>query len=111
MRVRVGTHVFRIVYGYDRITIWFDRSHLPGRLTLLNRYCRHLKVEVRQMRKNPLWKLKMEVFQPSPRFFNDGPDFAHRARTPLSVNERRRGGSREVAVEAGGTNKRVNGWW
>lgn len=69
MLINVGTRVFRIVHGYDRITIWFDRSHLPVPLMLLTQYCRGLTVEVRQMRKHPLWKLKMEVFQPSPRFF------------------------------------------
>ncbi|MFM9424792.1 hypothetical protein RCH10_001220 [Variovorax sp. GrIS 2.14] len=87
MFIKVGTHVFRIVYGFDRVTIWFDRSHLPVPLTLLSRYCRDLKIEVRQMRKNPLWKLKMEVFQPSPRFFKQLLEHLHGMRVLITYIE------------------------
>ncbi|QFZ83544.1 hypothetical protein GFK26_12635 [Variovorax paradoxus] len=65
----IGARAFRIVYGFDRITLWFDRADIPIVRKLLRPHCRVLKLKVRQMLKNPLWKLKMRVFQPSQEFF------------------------------------------
>lgn len=65
----IGARVFRVVYGFDRVTLWFDRADIPIARKLLRPHCRVLKLKVRQMLKNPLWKLKMRVFQPSQEFF------------------------------------------
>ncbi len=61
---------FRVIHGFDRVTLWFDRTSLPMTLEAqLKPHCRRVKANVMQMKNNPLWKLKLRVFQPAPAFF------------------------------------------
>lgn len=55
---------FPLVFGFDRLTLWLDRS-VPGLKMGLDPYCREVTVIDGAMTYNSLWKCKVEIFQPS----------------------------------------------
>lgn len=59
----------RPAFGFDRLTFWFDRPQLLLPLSELRAHAR-LKHKVKNMTMNRLYQLKIEVFQPSPEFFD-----------------------------------------
>lgn len=57
------------VHGYDRLTLWFDRTELLIPLKRLRPHCAGLSARIGQMRMNPRFKLKMEILQPKPSLY------------------------------------------
>jgi hypothetical protein len=54
-----------VIYAFDRVTVWLDRPELPVPDQRLKSQCTALVVSLRQMRYNPRWKLKVDIFQPT----------------------------------------------
>ncbi|TSD56388.1 hypothetical protein FFI97_019325 [Variovorax sp. KBS0712] len=65
----IGARAFRVVYGFDRVTLWFDRAELPISEAELEAHCRELSFICGDMKFNPRWKSCISVYQPSPKFF------------------------------------------
>lgn len=54
-----------VVYGFDRLTLWLDRSELPCSLPVLKQHCANIVVALKQMKKQPRWKLEIQLYQPT----------------------------------------------
>ncbi|PLC06051.1 hypothetical protein CY658_03110 [Variovorax sp. RO1] len=65
----IGGRAFRVVYGFDRVTLWFDRAELPISEAELKAHCHELAFICGDMKFNPRWKSCISVYQPSCKFF------------------------------------------
>jgi hypothetical protein len=54
-----------VIYGYDRLTIFLDYSELPLLASDLERHCKKIVIEGRQMKNNARWKCCLNIFQPT----------------------------------------------
>ena len=54
----------RAVFGFDRITIWIDRSELPVQ-DILALHCTSVQMSAEQSPFQARWKLQIELFQPT----------------------------------------------
>lgn len=54
--------------GFDRLTLWFDRSELPVSKSLLSAHCARIVLQAAQPKYHCNRKLKLSVFQPTAKF-------------------------------------------
>ena len=54
-----------VIFGFDRVTIWFDRPEVPFELSKIEEHCAKVKDYLEQMPQQARWKLRLEIFQPT----------------------------------------------
>lgn len=58
-------HASMVIYGFDRITVWLDRSELPIEFNRIEKHCTNIEVIPMQMPFQARWKLQVQIFQPT----------------------------------------------
>lgn len=65
----------QVIFGFDRITMFIDRSELPVLIERLIPHCTDVKVYPKQVRYQARWKCAIKLFQPTRKcleIFRDG---------------------------------------
>lgn len=53
------------IFGFDRVTLWLDHADVQGLDDALRPHCYEYVLTPELMPNNPMWKCKLEIYQPS----------------------------------------------